>query len=380
MFSNQLYSHDYLFYACMVSKCNILFDDNFAAIAGVSYINCSYNLYINLNKFCSLELIQRLAVLKHEMLHILNGHLLYRREESRNHYNWNIASDCAINQLIDQSHLPPNCVSVEYLEELTKSKVKKLEPSEYYYELLNNSKIDMKSLEKIDKHQSWELSSTSDSIETQKNVTSEMIEESKEITQKTIGEFPNEYSKWIKINKNEQKVNWKKYLKSFIKTNTKIKTVFKPNRRLPNRMDLKGYKKDKTTNILYIIDASGSVKDSEFKILNSVLVSLCSQYNLKINAIQVDSEASEPEILTKNTELIERKRNAGTFLSAGLRKAEEHKLQYDTIIVSTDGFLSTLDVSEFVKINKNVIFLVTKGGSVSEFKNLGKQIKYIKLE
>lgn len=380
MFSNSLYSHDYLFYACMVSQCTIIFDENFPAIAGVSYNNCAYKLYINPTRFNTLELVQRLAVLKHEMLHILNGHLLYRREESRNHNNWNIATDCAINQLIDLNHLPQNCITLDYVQGLVKTKVKKLEPSEYYYELLNTDIQSTKLSENIDTHKSWELSDSSESVETQKNITTEMIEESKEITQKTIGEFPNEYSKWIKINKNEYKINWKKLLKSYIKTNTKIKTIFKPNRRLPNRMDLKGSKKDKIPNLLYIIDASGSVKNSEFKELNSALITLCSQYNIKINAIQVDSEASEPEILSKNTELIERKRNAGTLLSAGLLKAEEHKLKYDTVIVSTDGYLSNLDIDEFIKINKKVIFLVPKSGSITAFKNLGNKIKSIKLD
>lgn len=386
MFSNSLYSHDYLFYACMVSQCTVIFDEKLQASAGVSYNNCSYQLYINPLKFSEYTLLERLAVLKHEMLHILNGHLLYRQEESRNHKNWNIATDCSINQLIDETHLPANCITTEYIQELTgkpHQKVKKLEPSEYYYALLNESGSDSSTDEKsneYDSHQSWELSDSSESIETQKNITSDMIEEAKEITLKTIGEYPNEYSKWLTLHKNKSSINWKRMLKSLIKTNTRIKTIFRPNRRLPGRMDLKGSKKDKTSYILYIIDASGSVKNSEFKQLNSEIISLCSKFNLKINAIQVDSEASEPEILTKNTELIERKRNAGTFLSAGLRKAEEHRLKYDTIIVSTDGYLNPLDVDEFVKINKKIIFLVPKTGSISVFKNLGKNIKSIKLD
>lgn len=387
MFSNSLYSHDYLFYACMVSQCTVIFDENLSAIAGVSYNNCSYKLYINPVKFSSRTLLERLAVLKHEMLHILNGHLLYRQEDSRNHKNWNIATDCAINQLIDETHLPTNCITTEYIQELIakNSKVKKLEPSEYYYELLNESSSTSsassdENSKEFDSHQSWELSDSSESIETQKNITSDMIEEAKEITLKTIGEYPNEYSKWLTLHKNKSNVNWKRMLKSLIKTNTRIKTIFRPNRRLPGRLDLKGSKKDTCSCILYIIDASGSVKNSEFKQLNSEIISLCSQFNLKINAIQVDSEASEPEILTRNTELIERKRNAGTFLSAGLRKAEEHRLKYDTIIVSTDGFLSSLDIDEFIKINKKVIFLVPKTGSTAVFKNLGKNIKSIKLD
>lgn len=382
MFSNSSYSHDYLFYACMVSQCTVVFDEKLDAPAGVSYSNCSYKLYINPLKFNEYSLLERLAILKHEMLHILNGHLLYRKDQMPNHKNANIAMDCAINQLIDSEHLPKNCITPEYIETIISKKVKKLEPSEYYYNLLQENKEKLEKIDEIDfdSHSSWDSSDSDESIETQKNITTEMIEESKEITLKTIGEYPNEYSKWLTLNANESKVNWKRLLKSYIKTNTKIKTIFKPNRMQPNRMDLKGSKKDKTVNILYIIDASQSVKNSEFKKLNSEIISLCSQFNLKINAIQVDSEASEPEVLSKNTQLIERKRNAGTFLSVGLDKAEEHALKYDTVIVSTDGYIGPDDLDNFKKINKNIIFLICSGGSDSIFKDAGNKIKSIKLD
>lgn len=379
MFSNSSYSHDYLFYACMVSQCTLVFDEKLDAPAGVSYNNCSYKLYINPLKFNEYTLLERLAILKHEMLHILNSHLLYRKDQMPNHKNANIAMDCAINQLIDSQHLPKNCVTPKYIETIIGKKVKKLEPSEYYYYLLQENQEKSDEID-FDAHCSWEYSDSEESIETQKNITTEMIEESKEITLKTIGEYPNEYSKWLTLNKNDSKVNWKKLLKSYIKTNTRIKTIFKPNRMQPDRMDLKGSKKDKTVNILYIIDASGSVKNSEFKKLNSEIISLCSQFNLKINAIQVDSEASEPEVLSKNTQLIERKRNAGTFLSVGLDKAEEHKLKYDTVIVSTDGYISANDLDNFKKINKNIIFLICSDGSDTIFKSAGSKIKSIKIQ
>lgn len=41
---------------------------------------------------------EKIAVLEHEILHILNKHLL--RTENRNHYVWNLANDLAINQYI----------------------------------------------------------------------------------------------------------------------------------------------------------------------------------------------------------------------------------------------------------------------------------------
>jgi predicted metal-dependent peptidase len=378
MFSNSTYENDYLFYACLLSNCTVVFNESMEAPAGVSYNNCTYKLYINPSKFNKYKLEERLAILKHEMLHILNGHLLYRHEDTRNQKNANIAMDCAINQLINLEHLPKNCILPEVLEKELNKKIKRLEPFEYYYELLNNSD----ELENInsDSHKSWDLSDSEDTIETQKNITTELIEDAKDLTLRTLGTYPNEYSNWLKINKNEIKINWKRYLKALIKTNTHKKSIFRTNRRMPDRLDLKGSIFKRTSEILYIIDASGSVKNSEFKELNSVIINLCAQYNLKINAIQVDSEASEPEVLTKRTELIERKRNAGTFLSAGLIKAEEHKLKFDTVIVSTDGYISTQDLNEFQKINKKIIFLICKNGSNTASLNTGKNIFTIKLE
>lgn len=382
MFSNSKYEHDYLFYACLVSQCTLVFNESMSSPAGVSYSDCSYKLHINPLSFNNYSLEERLAILKHEMLHILNGHLLYRKEEDADHKLSNIAMDCAINQLIQREHLPKNCIFPETLEKELKRNIKRLEPFEYYYDLLATNQSNPECCENIqeDSHESWQLNDTEDSIEVQKNITTEMIEDAKDTTLRITGEYPNEYSTWLKINKNQSKVNWKKILRSLIKNNNKIKTIFKPNRRQPERPDLKGTKKDKSPSILYIIDASGSVKNSEFKELNSEIISLCSQFKIQITAIQVDSEASEPEILTKTTELIERKRNAGTFLSMGLRKAEEHKLKYDTVMVSTDGYLSNQDLDEFKKINKKIIFLICKDGSDSIFKNQGNKIKSIKLD
>jgi predicted metal-dependent peptidase len=379
MFSNSAYENDYLFYACLLSNCTVVFNESMEAPAGVSYNNCTYKLHINTIKFNGYTLEERLAILKHEMLHILNGHLLYRHEDTRNHKNVNIAMDCAINQLINSGHLPKDCILPRVLEKELNKKIKRLEPFEYYYDLLNNS-IDKSENIESDSHESWELSDSEDTIETQKNITTELIEDAKNLTLRTIGTYPNEYSNWLKINKNETKINWKKYFKSLIKTNTHKKSIYKPNRRMPDRLDLKGSVKNRTSELLYIIDASGSVKNNEFKELNSVIINLCAQYNLKINTIQVDSEASEPEVLTKRTELIERKRNAGTFLSTGLIKAEERKLKFDTVIVSTDGYISSNDLNEFKKINKKIIFLICKNGSDTVFKDAGKNIFTIKME
>lgn len=377
MFSNNLYSDEYIFYACMVSKCNIYFIDDLNSPAGVSF-NDSYNLYINLNKFKEYNLMERMAILKHEMLHILNGHLLYRNENKKLK-NWNIATDCSINQLINSQHLPKNCITPDYIEKEINKKIKRLEPSEYYYELLENLK-DVYDFKDIDKHSTWDLNDSESSEEVQKEVTKNMIEESMQDSMNIVGKYPNNCSNWLKLYSNKTQVNWKLELKNNLNTSTKIPTIYKRNRRLPNRIDLKGTKKNKNDSILYIIDASGSVNNKDFKDLNSEIIGLCKQINREIIAIQVDSEASEPEILNKNTTKIERKKDAGTFLSKGLEKADEHKLKYDTIIVSTDGYLMTDDIENFKKIKKKVIFLISKKGTTNYLsKHKYKLFKIIKL-
>lgn len=367
MFSNKDYTDEYVFYACLLSKCNVYFSDTLESPAGVSFTD-NYNLYINLKLFSEYSLENRMAILKHEMLHILNGHLLHRNE-NKQHKNWNLATDCAINQLIDKNHLPQNCITTEYIEELIKKPVKKLEPSEYYYNLLENSNIDTSKIDKnIDEHPTWELNDSQISEDAQKQITTEIIEETMQESMSIIGNYPNKCSTWLEINKRKTKINWKALLKSYLRSSNYKRTIFRRNRRNPDRKDLKGKINLKEASILYIIDASGSVQNSAFKKLNSEILSLCSELNIEITAIQVDTEASEPEKLSKNTKMIQRKRNAGTFLSAGLIKAKEHKLKYSTVIISTDGYLAPSDIDEFIKTKKKLIFLISSNGSDEVFK------------
>lgn len=378
MFNNPKYSNNYLFYACILSKCTLIIDNKMDSPAAVSFDKV-YNLYINMDLFSTYTLEQRLAILKHEMLHILNGHLTIR---SLSGENANIAFDCAINQLIDKEHLPENCITVQYVQKLLTDNnininVKYNESSEYYYQLLN--KIPKNKAESNINNHNWFNSETDGTDETINNITYDIIEEAIETTNSIIGNKSNNYEKWLDLFNTKSKINWKRYLKVQIKNFYK-KSVFKRNRRLPNRLDLNGKVRNKKTNILYIIDSSGSVSDKEFKKLNSEIISIFNQLNVNITAIQVDSEASEPEILSKNTKKINRTKNAGTFLSAGLLKAAEHKIKYDSVLVSTDGFLHQNDIDEFVKINKKIIFLITNKGVDNFTKLKNKNIKCIKME
>lgn len=379
IFSNDEFS-DYMFYGCVLSKCDVIFSD-VGAVAAVSF-NKKYKLHINKIEFKQYSLLNRLAIIKHEMLHILNGHLI-ERMNGKDVKIWNIATDCAINQLIDKNHLPSNCITTDYIEKILKKKIKKNQLAEYYYDLLYKEKDYINSLNSellnTYNHNEWENSIITEDISDE---TTEIIENSLDDIN-SIGNIPKECSTWFNLKHKKPKIKWKSILKNLLRTNNsnnKKRTIFKRNRRQPARLDLKGKIKEKEQTILYIIDASGSVNNTEFKKLNSEIISMCNELNIEINAIQVDTEASEPEKLSKFTNKIERKRNSGTYLSSGILKANECKLNYDTIIISTDGYLMQEDIKQFIKTKRKIIFLISPNGSEKAFKRYKKsELIYIKL-
>lgn len=393
MISNLNYQDEYILYTAILGKCTLkkIEKGNYPAAVSYSKNSNTYILYINPELFDKYSLENRMAILKHEVLHIVNGHLTHRIQgKNIDSKKANIAFDCSINQLINPEHLPFNCVNVNYIQELiapfSTEKVKYNETAEYYYNLLEPVPTEL--VPDTDNH-SGEFDSESNSeigvgdcdevSDAQQQITHDMIKEAiDEIG--GIGSGTLDYEKILDLHKVKSKISWKNLIKAHLKHN-RTKTTHKLNRRQPKRLDLKGYKSDKEkSKVLYIIDSSGSVSDSAFKKLNSEILSIHNQMNIEIVSIQVDTTASEPEILTKNTKKITRRKGAGTFLSAGLDKAGECKIKYDMVIVSTDGYIYSSDIKRFADNKVLTIFLISPKGSDDVFKDKKyKNIKFTKL-
>ena len=82
--------------------------------------------------------------------------------------------------------------------------------------------------------------------------------------------------------------------------------------------------------------------------------------------------AYEPEKLSKKTRSITRRGGGGTYLSTALDKAREKKIDYQAVVVLTDGGLYHKDLSAFAELNKRVIWLVESSGTVPDRMNTGK--------
>ena len=213
-------------------------------------------------------------------------------------------------------------------------------------------------------HKTWEESNGDPDL--QKDVTKNMISKSQEETIKGKGTIPRECSEWLALVTRKCEVNWKKVLRGIV-GNKKVgnrPTIMKRDRRFPNRTDLRGKVKDRTFNLLVIADVSGSMSDENILDTFGEVRYICDITKTSVDLIQVDAQAYKPEKLTKKTALVKRKGHGGTTLHWGLDKAKEHKIDYQALIVLTDGGLFGDDIDHFIALKKRIIWLIPKDGQI----------------
>jgi predicted metal-dependent peptidase len=115
-----------LWYGHLVTQCQIIKDLNLPAPAGVRFMFNKYELHLNPLLFNLYSIEEQIAILKHEMLHIINLHVI--RRKNRNPEKWNYATDISINQLI--TNIPEDGLQPETF------KLKKNLNAENYYDLI----------------------------------------------------------------------------------------------------------------------------------------------------------------------------------------------------------------------------------------------------
>lgn len=355
----------YLFYVHVLTQCRVTFDSTLKFVAAVSFSGFKYNLHINPYLFGQMNVQHRIGVLKHEMLHIIDLHLTERRKDYDNH-NWNLATDCAINQLINSDHLPDGCITTSNLFKEGTVVVQLKMTAEYYYNLIKDNEKDLNPAFSKDSGSMFDELVECDcdgNKDTVKEITREIIKSAIEST-KNCGVIPNEVQSILEL-KYKREINWRKELQKIIGklTSEKKKTIMKPNRRNPGRKDLYGNKRDVKNEILVITDESGSVSDKDEAKALSEIISLCQMFKIEVDLIRVDTEPSDIIKLNKNSIKYSRIKSGGTYLSSAIEKI---KKDYDVIIVLTDGELQNKDIKNFELINKEIIWLIINKSDVSE--------------
>jgi predicted metal-dependent peptidase len=407
------YFKEYVFYMHLISQCKVVFDETMHACAGVGFHQHQYVLHLNPSKVIAegkdkkgnsivvggfnkeMPIKHRLGVLKHEMLHIALGHLL--RVEDRDFNNFNIASDCALNQSITRDHLLDYAIHPDNFP--GKKKVPTLESAEFYYTLLEDEEKKKKKCgdgnggegqpsagegtslgEQVagDAHSKWKEISEDPTL--QKEFTKNMVERAAESTRKQVGSYPVGYDQMISNLTVRREVDWKRELRKLIgnKKTAFRKTLLRNDRRNPKANWLKGRVTNRTFELAAISDVSGSVSDTALLHVWGEVINACKLFNTPITIVQVDTQPCDPEPLTKRTSVVQRKACGGTILFPGVERLRETNTRFDALLVTTDGYLNNSDIDDFLAIGKPVIWLIEPKGQIMEKMNSGK-MRAIKL-
>ncbi len=123
---------NYQYYACLVQRCVILWTEKIPTAAVRIMPNSTIEMVINPEFFYNLSDKQRVGLIKHELLHLMNDHI--SRSLGLNPKIANVAMDTAINQFIPTIFLPPGAL----LDNNQKIELPPLENFEVYYNLLMN--------------------------------------------------------------------------------------------------------------------------------------------------------------------------------------------------------------------------------------------------
>lgn len=247
----------------------------------------------------------QIGVIKHEILHILFGHL-FRYGDFANKNLANIAVDIVVNQYIKKDSLIDDGVDIDLFPEL---KLEKKREAEYYYEELEKLYQDKEkqkqcpvSTDNLNKfmrdefnHNMWrEIENMSDNEKSlleqslNKNI-ADSIEKSKQ-----HGTLPGELMDFIKkFIMSQKKFEWKKVLRMFIQNRIKETTKNSYVKRSRRTGLLPGSRKQYQSNILVAIDTSGSVSEKNFNDFMSEIKHMYNTSQVNIFICECDTRLYE---------------------------------------------------------------------------------------
>lgn len=392
------YFRDYVFYMHLLAQCKVVFTQSLKAAAGVGFKNDTYVLLINNSEVIAttpegeeilgftdrMPLEHRIGVLKHEMLHIALGHLIRVKDGDKDFMKYNIASDCALDQEILKEHLPSYAIYPDnnFPTKLSPEEILWGQTAEYYYSIIDDESLQPQDQDgpgssgqgqyTVDDHSSWEEVEGDPTL--QQELTKNMVEKAANETQKARGNLPSSYENMIDNLIVRREVDWKQILRRIVgnKKANQRKTLLRRDRRLPLANWIKGKTKDRIFELAVISDVSGSVSDSALQEVWGEIIHICQLFNTPVNLIQVDTEPSDPEPLTKATKTLTRRACGGTYLSPAINRLRQTKTDFDALVVTTDGYLHESDVEPFYKLNKPVIWLIESTGEIMTEMTKGK--------
>ena len=390
------------FYAHLLSGIVRNYTDEIST-AAVGIKDGKANLFIN-EQFFLKELTtfsSRVAVIKHETLHLLFKHLFRMDLKQYNLKVFNIAADIVVNQYIGNWDLPKSAVTLSSFPDLN---LVKDESVEWYYKKItdlkteiekfkknkNNSSVDTdysslssplsaSSLERIltseshSNHSKWGICDSTNNVISAETDLDRLIIQAKDRTSiKDYGNIPLELQTLINviIDKRNPKINWKRALKIFSSSSRKTKvnyTIKKISKRYGTRP---GTKIRRYQKLAVAIDTSGSIETNDFDLFFSEIHSMWNN-GAEIEIIECD--AAVQRCYNYNGKIPKYiQGGGGTSFDPVFKYINKERFKkYDGCIYLTDGYAP----EPTVKPNCKVFWIITPDGLVGDHLKFGRIVK-----
>jgi predicted metal-dependent peptidase len=309
----------------------------------------SIKLCVNPDYWVGLDEKTKLAVLKHELLHIVFFHLdNFDRFPNKKLYN--IAADLEINQYIEPEYKGEKWEGLEYNQEpFKKLNLLSKQGTKYYYEQIqeeitknpDGEIAQMMNGIEGDWHDLWETMEGMSEAERKlisKQIDHQLKEIASELSKKNRGLIPGELSQYINslFEVKEPVIDWKSYLRRFSSQSTKVitkKSRHKPNKRFQDNPALK-IKPRKNT--LVAIDTSGSVSDKELVEFFNEIYHIYKS-GTDVTVVECDTQIQRVYQYKGKLEDLKVAGRGGTDFEPVFEYALKNKNKYNNLIYLTDG-------------------------------------------
>ena len=184
---------------------------------------------------------------------------------------------------------------------------------------------------------------------------------------KARGNTPQNISDLLELWKKKPVISWKRVLKRFVasKKGSKIGTIKRRDRRMPNRHDLKGKKTFyDQPEVVVGIDVSGSMSDDEIMNGLTEILEVCKLTHSKLKVVQIDTDIQGLEVFDEKTKKFERKGCGGTDMSEMARFLTKDKIQYDVLVMISDMYIEDVGTHPDWRLKKPTLWLNTSGADV----------------
>lgn len=306
-----------------------------------------FNMYFNPLLFLQCEIREMQALIKHEIYHIMLGH--YEREKGLKDKFSKLAISTALDVAVNQyvKNLPLWCVNLQRVNLEFNLELKEDMTMEQYAKQIQNA-VDKKKQNNIvskDKNNDIVKEISQEDAHDLWNSSDVSVDNLREVRKKTAlnaykGKAPKDIEKEILLLKEKPEIKWNECLKRLLPSvkSGYRKTITRKDRRMPERLDLRGKLPKSIPQLLIALDISASMSDEEVDKVMVEILAITKNKGAKIKVIECDNEIRSIYDLRTPRDIKPRTRkNGSTCFNPVFNYIKENNLRNHVLVYFTDG-------------------------------------------